>query len=82
MRRIRLRTVLVLIAFIALGLTIVLQEVRLRRHEHQLRVAIEQAIMERELAEFQRLQLLKAQEVLNAANQVADSEATPPGDGK
>jgi hypothetical protein len=82
MHRIRLRTVLVLIAFLALGLTIVLQEVRLRRREAELRAALNLAIEEREMANVQRVHLLNAQEILRRAQQVTDSEASPPGESK
>src|SRR5262245_16433089 len=59
-RKIRLRTVLVLIAFIALALTITSQEVRLRRREAELRAAMkmERAIMEHERTEMRRVLLL------------------------
>jgi hypothetical protein len=94
MRRIRLQTVLVLIAFIALILTIVVQQELLRRKDVEFQTALgyatashkqvfvprEQTIAEREEAAARLIRFRKLVENYERARQAAASEESPPGD--
>ncbi len=63
--RVKVRTVLVAIAFSALLMTVALQEVRLRHREAQLRMEMQEAMAERDMLERLGVVSRQAQDTLS-----------------